>query len=176
MSLAVDVGFIAGIDEKNGLERFQSRSNGKEMWDQSILLGTDDRRPAAIPTPQRLADLQSNLEISRLAPLDSATVQSLSMYRERASRDSNDVPGVRRLSFNGGFYGPDGDASQQPLNAAATPAVYRCAGTSAQRTRSAVGKVVQRGAARGAAANGVQATSPPAWGERKERGRWPEWW
>jgi hypothetical protein len=137
--LAVDVGFIAGIDEKNGVELFQSHSNGKEMWDQSILLGTDDRRTATLPTPQRLADLQSNLEISRLAPLDSSTVQSLGMNRERASRDGNDVPGVRRLSFNGGFYGPDGKASPQPLNMAATPSVYRHADRLGRPERSGAG-------------------------------------
>ncbi len=142
VSLAVDVGFIAGIDQKNGVERFQTHSNGKEMWDQSILLGTNDRRPPTVP----LADLQSNLEISRLTPVGSSTVQSLGLFRERAARDGNDVPGVRRLSFNGGgFFGPDGDQSPQALNAAATPSVYRHAEEERRaRERETIGRLRER--------------------------------
>lgn len=140
VSLAVDVGFIASVGDKNGTERFESRSNGKEMWDQSLLLGSKEQPQPGSGAQHRLTELQSNLEISRLAPIDSATAHSLSLFRDRAAR--GEMQGVRRLSFNGGaptaappaapgaapagFFGPDGGMSTAPsVPFDTTPSVYR---------------------------------------------------
>ncbi len=142
VSLAVDVGFVSSPlpSDEHGHERFESRSNGKEMWDQSLFHG-----PAERPRPgsHRVADLKSNLEISRIAPVDGATAQSLAIFREHAAAARGEEPRSARPAFNGvapapapapiaGLFGPDGDPSPAPspapnaAAAAASQSKYRC--------------------------------------------------